>query len=299
MKVKKSLYKFLNDNLTDVFVSYNSDYSDIKRITSLYSQQTLSPLNTSDTLTTGTIQDITGDIVTGNGTLFASEFSVNDTIKINGTLKIVETINSNTSLELSEGFSQVWNIGDVIYKPSGKEFVALQGISGTIEKLDTSLSLNGWKIYLEGESVEISNWDSSRNQLLLAENTVDTVLGYDYDLEDGSEFEISSDKWIFMKKLSTNDITDTRLFNYGAMDRWDFYVKTKDDSDKDKIDTIIQSLKDLFFKSLKFPIYDTDLVTVLAYASIVSWSADEIIDNNNDLQSYLVSIQVRYFRNYI
>ncbi len=299
MQVKKSLYKFLNKGMTNTFITYNSNYSDIKEIKSLYSEQTLNPLNTSDTALTGTITSITVKDVVGNGTLFTTEVAIGDTIKVNDALKVIESITDDTNLVLVEDFTYSWNIGDSIYKPSGKEFVALQEIAGLVEKLDTDIDLSGWSVYVNGEKVKIASYDSTKSQVLLSENTTIEVMAYDEDLLTGSDIEISNDHWLFMKKVSINNVESTRRYNYGQLDRWNLFIKTKDDSDKNKMDVLVQDLKDLIFKNMRFPVYDTDMLTILCYAEVKSWRAEEIVDNNNDLQSYLVSLQIQYYMDYI
>ena len=293
--VKKSLHRFLSDNIPDTFITYNSNYADIKTITNIYSQQTLEPSNTSDSLLTGVIQDITGTSVTGNGSLFTSEINDGDTIKINGYLRIVDVVINDTQLELKEQLLD-WNVGDNMYIPSGKEFVALQNIGGLIQPMSTDLDLTGWTVYVEGVECKILSYDSDKSQILLAQNCTETIQNYDYITETGSEIEISLTQWIYMKSPYILP-RDGRL-NCGIknIDKYVLYVKTKNDNNKEKINNILQSINNIAMEGYyKFPIYDVDAVTLLAFADIDSRiQSTEIYDITNDIQSFMVEIRVGY-----
>ena len=86
------------------------------------------------------------------------------------------------------------------------------------------------------------------------------------------------------------------------MPRWDLYLKVKDDSDKDKIDDKLQEIKNLIFSNKgNFPIYNEAQDTILGNSQLIhtSYEEKELVDNNNDLQSILISFIGRYWMNYI
>ena len=292
--VKKSLFKFLNEGLVDTFITYNSNYADIKSFTGLHSQQTLEPSNTTDTRATGTILSIVTQTVTGDSTTFKTDFNDGDTIKINGALALIEEVISDIEITLKFKFTQIWNVGDLVYIPSGKEFIALDSSQ---YPLQTDLDLAGWNIYVNGEACEIESYDVGKSQILLKENCTETVLGYDYDTNDGDEIEISIDKWIYMKVKNPLPMRGSVCDLIEHIDRYVLYVKTKNDSEKDKINNILQNINDIICESFfKFIAYDEDLVTELSVVDIFpsSLASSEIYDNTSDIQSFMVEFNVSY-----
>lgn len=292
--VKKSLFKFLDEGLVETFVTYNSNYSDIKSFTGCYSQQTLEPSNTTDTQISGTISNVVDATVTGLGTLFTSELNDGDTIKINNSLALIKEVSSDIELELELEFTQAWNVGDLIYIPSGKEFIV---IADDQYPLQTDLDLTGWSICVNDEICEIESYDSNKSQILLKENCSETVLAYDYETEEGDEIEISLDKWVYMKRKDTLPMRGSVANLVEYIDRYVLYVKTKDDSEKDKINNILQNINDIICENFfKFIAYDEDMVTELSVVDIFpnSLTSNEIYDNTSDIQSFMVEFNVSY-----
>ena len=296
--VKKSLYKFINDGLENVFVTYNSNYADMESFTKITSQQTLQPLNTVDTQITGTIASINNTTVIGNNTLFLSELNDGDTIKVNDSLALISMIISDTELELKFIFEQVWNIGDNIYIPSGKEFIVLDEF---VETFKTDWDINGWSINVNGVSCEIENYDLSKSQILLKENCSEVVQGYDYDTQIGDEIEISLESWAYMKSTYALPMAGSMMSAVVNNEKYVLYVKTKNDNNKEKINNILQNINDVIYNGyLNFPVYDTDGITKLATASIEgsSITSKEIYDNTSDIQSFMVEFNVSYRMKY-
>ena len=293
--VQKSLIRFLKENITDVFITENSSFSNMENFGILYSKQNLEPSNTSDTLLTGTLNNISGFTVTGDGTSFLSELTEGDTVKINDTLGIVQTIFDDTSFDLKEEFTQTWTLGDDIYIASGKEF---QVIDEAQNDFKTDFDLTGWSITADGESNTIVNYDLNKSQILLQNNFSETVLGWDEGV--GTELSIELDKWIYVKNPYSLPSIGS-IHNLEHSDKYVLFIKTKNDSNKEKINDILQNIRNtLFGNNLKFPIYDEDEITILAYARMRKndFEENELYDNDQNLQSFRFDMIVKYFINY-
>ena len=106
---------------------------------------------------------------------------------------------------------------------------------------------------------------------------------------------------VYMKSPHSLVNKSTQLHHLGRLERYDLFLKVKDDSDKTKIDTLIKNIRDLIYSnSGNFVLYEDDLVTRTGYGKIKIQDIDEkeIVDVNNDFQSVLVSFLIEYWTSY-
>lgn len=223
--VKKSLYKFLDDNL-DYYVTYDSNNSKLENITDL-------SVNTDITYIAPT--PITEVVCYYEENLFTTSDNI-----IGCYLCIYD------------------ETGEILL---GKDLiVAIDAIT---------------------KAIEVQN-------------------GFTFDILTSYKITILQDKLIYFRSPYGVINNDTRLHSLGQRDRYDLILKAKDDSNKVKIDTIIQDVRDLIFEGdCNFEIYN-DLAVKIGYARILerSYSENEIMDISNDMQSFLVSFVVEYFIKY-
>jgi len=209
-KIKKSLQKFLNDGLTGVEVTTDSNFSDIKSIDNLYPEVNLV---------------------------------------------------SQTIFKLTDGY------GD----------------------FQSDIDLTGWIIEYDDSTFNILSWNNSTSTV-----TIDAPITIAVD----DELICTANGLIYAKRLTTDiEFKSTYYFNR-RIERWDLIVKSKNDSDKDKIDDIISSLYDLFIMARgNIKIYDADMITELGYMKININSLDDkdITDNNSDMQSHLFTFVTKYY----
>lgn len=217
--VKKSLFKFLDDNLS-IFITYNANENELNDITDLYSNSDITYVAPTP---------ITDIILTQDSILF------------------------NTDIDLA---------GKIL----------------TIDDLNLSDT--------------IASWDNITSTI-----TLDN--GFQVDISTENEIAILDKSLLYLKSPFGIPMTNTQFHNLGYSDRYDLYLKIKDDSNKILINQELQNIRDLIFSNKgNFKIYDNDLITILGYGRITDYSETEIFDVDNDIQSFLISFMVDYWMNY-
>lgn len=153
----------------------------------------------------------------------------------------------------------------------------------------SDIDLTGWIIKYGDSDFNILSWDNITSTIIL-DNPI-TITTND-------ELICTSSGLIYAKRLTTDiEFKSTFYFNR-RVERWDLIVKSKNDSNKDKIDTIISGLYNLFIMARgNIKIYDTDMITQLGYMSVNINSLDDkdITDRNADMQSHLFTFVAKYY----
>jgi len=140
----------------------------------------------------------------------------------------------------------------------------------------------------------VASWDNITSTLTLTS-------GFSEDITTSEEISIILEKLIFMNSevFSLPD-RKTKRHNRGINNSCDLLIKVKNDSDKAKINTILDAIDDLFESNYyKFPIYDDNLIEILSYATIENLSKNKVIDIDNDIQTYLINFLIKYYVRYM
>lgn len=156
----------------------------------------------------------------------------------------------------------------------------------------SDIDLTGSRLIYNDYVMNILSWDNVTSTVVLDSPVTENITVDD-------ELKCGSDSLIYMKRLTSDNKNNTKLCFFGKSERWDLIVKYKNDSNKDKIDILTEQVDDLIIKNnTNIPIYEEDLVTVIGYMSINlnSYHTKEAIDNNDEIQSKLITFIVNYFR---
>jgi len=159
---------------------------------------------------------------------------------------------------------------------------------------NTTSDLVGKTLLVNGYEDIIYSWNN-------VTNTVTLTTGFSFDISVDDEISILPKSLIYMNRAYDIPSKNARKCFFEMSSRFDLVVKVRDDSEKDTIDTLLQSIRSLIFGNYsKFTIYDDDLITKLGSGSISDKNYTEapILDINNDIQSYLVSFIVGYYMSY-
>lgn len=302
--VRLSLEKFLKDNVPNVFFTTDSNFSDIEPITNIYSQDTLDPNNNSETILSGSVSLI-GKNVQGTGTLFNSELEVGESIKVDEEIRVVEEIISDLELNVSESFISTGS-GFSIVKPSNLEFRLLVDVGNTAYPYTTDIDITGYTISNSIDDVSsVASFDSNESNISLGtkfENLVQRYQINEFGEQLGTPLEIKIDSWCYIKSPHSFINSNTRKHAMENQARFDLWIKVKDDSNRDKLNHIIESIKNSIIENnLKISIYKDEALTDTfgyGYFDLKSLQSEEIIDNDGTMQSYLVSFVLSYWMNY-
>ena len=164
----------------------------------------------------------------------------------------------------------------------------------------TDVDLVGKTIRVEvadGEYIEdtIKTWNNITGVVVLDN-------GFSEDILSAYKMSILSENLIYINLPKKYTNPKSRLISMENFERMDLYVKQKNDSNKEKINNILQNIQDLIFSNRGvFIIYNEDYSQQLGYAKIKleTFSCNEIINVGDDLQSSLVSFMVSYHGKYI
>lgn len=163
----------------------------------------------------------------------------------------------------------------------GAEFKTNENIVGKVLQLD---------IY----SDTIANWSNTTS-------TVTLDNGFTVDILTSDKMSILFDSLIYINNPHSIINSKFRKHNMKNSDRYDLVIKVKDDSDKSKINSILQNIRNLIMgKYCNFNIYNTDEITILGNAKIEinTYEEKELLNVGDDMQSYLVTFLVSYFIKY-
>jgi len=202
------------------------------------------------------------------------------------------TFDSKESV-IKDVFSGVTINPDTILSSGVKTFELYEG--GVLLQGYTSSQLVGQVLKIE-DDVFSSDLITGYNELT-SEITVQN--GFEIDIDSSNFMSISQNSLIYMHR--PHDIQGGGCLEFSEeVDRYDLIIKTKDDSSKDKIDDILQNIKNLIHGDRNnFIIYAEDLTTQVGYGRIYNYVNEGEINVSNDIQSYLSTFQVSYYVNYL
>ena len=129
---------------------------------------------------------------------------------------------------------------------------------------------------------------------------IELETGFTFDILPENKITILQENLIYLKSQFSLISNDTRFHDLGHNDRIDLILKIRNDSNKDKIETMLQDIRNLFFNNYcNFKIYN-DLNVQIGNGKIKSKSYEEIplMDMSNDVQSFLVTFTAEYFGKY-
>lgn len=152
----------------------------------------------------------------------------------------------------------------------------------------TDENLVGWKVIYKSKTRNIVAHDNITSTI-----TLDSTFGEDIDAL--SSMTITKDTWGYIKAPYPID-GKGKNFNREQKLRIYFYVKSKNDSLKDNLYEIVDKINSTIKEKFDvFPIYnleETEIISEGDFSSTVS--ASELIEENEDLQSYVIDFQVSY-----
>jgi len=129
---------------------------------------------------------------------------------------------------------------------------------------------------------------------------IELEIGFTFDILPENKITILQENLIYLKSQFSLISNDTRFHDLGHNDRIDLILKIRNDSNKNKIETMLQDIRNLFFNNYcNFKIYN-DLNVQIGNGKIKSKSYEEIplMDMSNDVQSFLVTFTAEYFGKY-
>lgn len=153
--------------------------------------------------------------------------------------------------------------------------------------------LVGWTLSFASYTRRIIAWDSGTS-------TVTIDLGFSGNIPSGSALTLSHDKWIYIKMPYVVDGKGNNC-NREQVPRVYMYVKTKDDSKKEKLYNVIENINNAIKSNCNnFNIYDDDEITVLGDGRFHSRiNSNEVVEDTNDLQTHIVDYQLSYYVKFI
>ncbi len=124
--------------------------------------------------------------------------------------------------------------------------------------------------------------------------------GFDFDILTLYKIIIEQKCVIYMKSPFSVFNAKTRLHNMGQRERYDFYIKVRNDSEKEYVNNVLCDMRDkILGNNCTFPITD-EMAILRGYGRVIlsSYTEVELMDISADIQFFMVSFTVEYWCEY-
>jgi hypothetical protein len=173
---------------------------------------------------TGTVQVFnTNSKIVGTSTSFDTEFVVNDTIMVNGNIRVVENIANATIMNVNSAFSNN-STGKLIYKRASYQNANVISINGGVITTNLEISTNASNlVYLVDQNFRridfIGSADISGNTVTANTANIATISDFDGYIYIGNEI-IANDEIRTVVNVTTNQLTVNSDFDNPAVDKY-------------------------------------------------------------------------------